>query len=224
MDGVFCDFEKGVQQITGGATSEEVEDDKLWPLIMNSDSMFFANLDPMVGAIELWKEVGEFLERSHQKIPIFLTGCPSNPQFRIWAEKGKEAWVRKHMLENGGEIHILSVPPTATVEDARDLEKSLENMLEHAGPDDCIMIFCRPKQKYFFSRNPDYTAVLLDDRASAGKLWVSPGFFLWHESTPLNFKNKSHRNTTSKRAVNKSVKKLKNLKGGKRRTNSRRTH
>jgi hypothetical protein len=214
MDGVFCDFEKGVQDITGGKGSDELDDEELWPVIMKNPR-FFAQLDPMAGAMELWKGVRDFLKRSEQKIPIFLTGCPSNKQFRQWAEEGKEAWVRKYCLEEGGDIFPLSVPAEATFEkDAAEVQEKLERLLEKAGDKDIIMIFCRPKQKFFFSRKAGMTAVLLDDRVGAGKLWTEPGYFLWHESTPTNFKNKKHRNNTSRKAVEKSVAKLATMKGG----------
>jgi hypothetical protein len=210
MDGVFCDFERGVQERTGGRSSEEIPDKDLWPLLSDPDiPNFFEGLEPMAGAMDLWEAIRE----ASDETPIFLTGCPSVMRYRISAELGKEAWVRAHFLQPGGKIYTLSVPPSATVESAEDLIAELEQLLGLAQPKDIVMIFCRPKQKYFFSRTTDYEAVLIDDREAAGNLWKTPGVFLWHESTPAktNFVKRNRRNNTSKKAFSKTIRRLRNM-------------
>jgi hypothetical protein len=148
MDGVFCDFERGAQEHTGDLSSRDYPDDEFWPLIMKTP--FFQTLHPMQNAMDLWNGVQAFLEKSGQRIPIFLTGCPKDP-FRKAAEAGKEAWIRKHFLKEGGHIHTLSVPVEAGFdEDAVALSAAAEELLKKAGHNDIIMIFCRPDQKYFF--------------------------------------------------------------------------
>ena len=218
MDGVFCDFERGAQEHTGGISSRDYPDEEFWPLIMRTP--FFERLHPMQDAAHLWSGVQEFLEKSGQRIPIFLTGCPKDP-FRKVAEAGKEAWVRKYLLKDG-EIHILSVPIDAGFdEDAIALSETVEHMLKRVGPNDIIMIFCRPDQKYFFTMAAPIP-ILLDDRERTGPLWKSVrknAIFLHHLSMPKkreNYMNKTRRDTLSEMAVKNSVKSLASMKGGKR--------
>ena len=224
MDGVFCDFERGAQEHTGGLSSRDYPDEEFWPLIMRGP--FFETLHPMQDAAQLWFSVQEFLEKSGQRIPIFLTGCPKEP-FRKAAEAGKEAWVRKYLLKNGGHIHTLSVPVEAGFdEDAVDLSATVEYMLKKVGPDDIIMIFCRPDQKYFFTMAAPIP-ILLDDRERTGPLWKSvrkEAIFLHHLSMPkkANYMNKARRDILSENAVKNSVKSLATMKGGKRQTKKKR--
>jgi hypothetical protein len=212
MDGVFCDFEREVQERTG-RSSEEIPDDELWPILSDpTQPNFFEHLSWMASGKDLWEAVLTLVAELDQP-PIFLTGCPSQATFRALAEKGKEAWVRSHCLETGGHIHTMSVDSGATLKSAAEYIEKLEELVRRATPKDIIMIFCRPRQKYFFSRTDEYTAILLDDRAAAGELWTSPPIFVWHESTPAkaNFKSKSKRNTKSTNAVRKSKGRLQNF-------------
>lgn len=219
MDGVFCDFERGAQEHTDGVSSRDYPDEEFWPLIMKGP--FFETLHPMQDARDLWNGVQDFLERSGQRIPIFLTGCPKAP-FRKATEAGKEAWVRKHFLKEGGHIHTLSVPVEAGFDDdAAALSAKAEEILKSSGPNDIIMIFCRPDQKYFFTMAAPIP-ILLDDRERTGPMWTSvrkDAIFLHHLSMPkkkANYMNKSRRDTLSVNAVKNSVKSLGAMKGGKR--------
>lgn len=218
MDGVFCDFERGAQEHTGGVSSRDYPDEEFWPLIMKTP--FFETLHPMQGAKELWEGVLTFLERSGQRIPIFLTGCPKDP-FRKAAEAGKEAWIRKHFLKEG-HIHTLSVPVEAGFdEDAVALSAAVEDLLKKVKPNDIIMIFCRPDQKYFFTMATPIP-ILLDDRERTGPLWKSvrkDAIFLHHLSMPkkkTNYMNKSTRDSLSEAAVKNSLESLQSMKGGRR--------
>jgi hypothetical protein len=218
MDGVFCDFERGAQEHTGDLSSRDYPDEEFWPLIMKTP--FFQTLHPMQNAMDLWSGVQAFLEKSGQRIPIFLTGCPKDP-FRKAAEAGKEAWIRKHFLKEGGHIHTLSVPVEAGFdEDAVALSAAAEELLKKAGHNDIILIFCRPDQKYFFTMATPIP-ILLDDRERTGPLWKSvrkDAIFLHHLSMPkkkANYMNKKRRDTLSENAVKNSVKYLETMKGGK---------
>jgi hypothetical protein len=216
MDGVFCDFEKGVQALTDGISSKNYPDEDLWPHIMKTP--FFENLDPMKDAEKLWDGVRAYLEKSGQKVPIFLTGCPKG-KFRPAAEKGKEAWLRKHFIS--GNVHVVSVPVEAGFdEDAVNFSQLVEEKLAAAAPADCILIFCRPDQKFFFTMAKP-TPILIDDRVRAAALWTSvrkDAIFIHHKTNPQNFTNKNERNMLSTNAVTQSVAKLSTMKGGRRKT------
>jgi hypothetical protein len=239
MDGVFCDFERGVQDLqkdsedplrsSADFNHEEKTKkmDLIWPMIFEKDPAFFANLKPMAGAMDLWASVLKYIERVGQKGPIFLTGCPKGEKFRRLAEAGKQTWVADHFA-NGDtkKVHPLSVDPDATVE--KDQEKYLDilgDLIEKTPAGHMIIIFCRPNQKQIFSKPlaDGRTPILLDDRARAKPLWEKlDGLFLHHETEPVDSKNllnKEKRNSLSISAVAKSIRALESVKrGGGRRT------
>lgn len=225
MDGVFCDFEKSAQEKTG-KFSRNTDDAAFWPVVMKKEmdepmteennAHFFEQLDPMPEAKGLWKVVNDFLERSGQVNPIFLTGCPKAP-YREFAEKGKEAWVRKHFLETGGEIYTLSVPISFKTESERaEINETLENLLRSAKPKDILMIFCRPDQKQLFNQSGGKVALLLDDRYKTKAGWDSAGtsIFLHHPSEPTRTNTAAQRTLKSIKAVRNSMATLKSMRGG----------
>jgi len=148
LDGVFFDFETSAIAILK-ESSKQAEDKgkKIWPILMNHEPSFFANLELMPGADALWLEIREFLERSGQNTPIFLTGCPKYKREK--AEEGKEACVKKHFIK--GDVHKISIPEDATIDDAIVYQEELNKLLKTAGSNDGILILCRPDQKNFFS-------------------------------------------------------------------------
>ena len=112
MDGVFADFESRFQEVLRKKRISKNAEPRMtqyerWSLLMKKDrtggfeednnAHFFDNLNKMQDADKLWESVNDFIVRSGQKVPIFLTGCPVTP-FRKWAEEGKEAWVQKELL------------------------------------------------------------------------------------------------------------------------------
>jgi hypothetical protein len=187
--------------------------------IETNNAHFFDNLGLMPGAEKLWNAVNDFIFRSGQKVPIFLTGCPISP-FRQWAEEGKMAWVKTHFLKEGGRILRISVPEKDVAVDA--LHQQLKEAEAAAKINDIIMIFCRPEQKQLFS-TVEPRPILIDDRTNAGPQWTAvknaEPMFIHHKfnPSPLGKRDKNYRNALSESAVTRSVTTLRRLYGGKRR-------
>lgn len=95
MDGVLADFEAGFKK-KFGVPHFSMPDDEMWKTI-NADDRFFADLDPMPGAIE-------FFDRYRGYNPVILTACPKTNYAS--AAKQKREWVRKHL---GPDVVVLPV-------------------------------------------------------------------------------------------------------------------
>jgi hypothetical protein len=85
-DGVLADFDKGAERLLGmkpRAFEKRYGQGAFWKRLAQADA-FFANLDPLPDAFELYTAV-EHLQ------PIILTGLPRGnwaaPQKRRWAER-----------------------------------------------------------------------------------------------------------------------------------------
>lgn len=236
MDGVFCDFETRFQEILTekGITPQQEKQltpTQRWNILMKKDPYgefteennrhFFGQLSPLPGAINLWIAVNDFLFRSGQTCPIFLTGCPITP-FRKWAEEGKEEWVRSNFLQAGGQIHTMSVPEKEEEVNIEALHAELKRLEEVAGVNDMIMIFCRPEQKQIFNTVQPHP-ILIDDRTNAGPQWTSiknaSPMFIHHKFNPIGpgKYSKMYRNALSQSAATRSIQTLRRLHGGKRR-------
>jgi hypothetical protein len=240
MDGVFCDFERGVQDLQAKigveikTTPHLDQEGTTWKLIFENDPDFFAHLEPMAGAMQLWVAVKHYLRRAEQKVPIFLTGCPKG-KYRPLAEKGKRQWIADNLLQGENEgrvekVHVISVAEDSKLPQKFAYLEILEHLLQHVNSGEAIVIFCRPDQKKFFSQP---ATILIDDRAHAGPEWESEkGIFIRHESEPAlvrnevgtekkmnrHFLNKKMRNEISKGAVTLTKAALNTLhKGGRRR-------
>ncbi len=248
MDGVFCDFERGVQELQQSLgvplpySSPTLDQQrKLWETIFENKPEFFAELKPMAGARMLWQAVKAYLARSGQIVPIFLTGCPKG-KYRPLAEKGKRQWVANNILftSNVDKVLVLSVDPDAGLRDHAEYLEALEKLLAVVDSDEAIVIFCRPEQKQFFSYplKDGKTPLLLDDREKAGPRWEASGQakFLFHESEPplvegeghytpgrtnKHFLEKSVRDMISVEAVKKTIATLQAVQGG---GGSKKTH
>jgi len=94
LDGVFADFNKRVEQLSGQPI-HELTRKSLWKAV-NTDKQFFLNLELFPHSIELWN----FVKRYD---PIFLTGAPASHSF---AEQ-KRKWVSNHF---GADRITLVVP------------------------------------------------------------------------------------------------------------------
>ena len=236
MDGVFCDFETRFQEILAEKRITPQQEKQLtqfqrWNILMKKDPYgefteennrhFFDELDILPGATRLWVAVNDFLFRSGQKCPIFLTGCPVSP-FRKWAEEGKAAWIRTNFLQSGGVIHGISVSENEEEVNKEALHAELKRLEDAAGVNDIIMIFCRPEQKQLFNTVEPHP-ILIDDRINAGPQWTSirnaSPMFIHHKFNPdVNKKyNKLYRNMLSQSAVGRSIGTLRRLYGGRRR-------
>ncbi len=238
MDGVFCDFERGVQDLQAKigveikTTPHLDQEGTTWKLIFENDPDFFAHLEPMAGAMDMWMSVKQYMKRAEQKVPIFLTGCPKG-KYRPLAEKGKRKWIADNLLEGENEgriekVHVISVAEGSKLAQKFAYLEILENLLQHVHSGEAIVIFCRPDQKKFFSQP---ATILIDDRAHAGPEWESErGIFIRHESEPAlvknevgtekkinrHFLNKEMRNEISHGAVTLTKRALQSLKGGRR--------
>lgn len=236
MDGVFCDFETRFQEILAekGITPQQekqLTQFQRWNILMKKDPYgeftqennrhFFDELEILPAATRLWIAVNDFLFRSGQKCPIFLTGCPVTP-FRKWAEEGKAAWVRSNFLQSGGVIHVISVSENEEEVNKEALHTELKRLEEAAGVNDIIMIFCRPEQKQLFNTVEPHP-ILIDDRTNAGPQWTSiknaSPMFIHHKFNPVGTEkyNKLYRNMLSQSAVGQSIGTLRRLYGGRRR-------
>ena len=241
MDGVFADFETRFQEVlaTKGVSPQQEKQMtpmQRWNTLMKVDAdiiepengffeannaHFFDNLGLMPGAEKLWDAVNDFIFRSGQKVPVFLTGCPISP-FRQWAEEGKMAWVQNYFLKQGGRILRISVPEKESDVAIKALHQQLKEAETAAGINDIIMIFCRPEQKQIFS-TVEPRPILIDDRTDAGPQWMAvknaDPMFIHHKfnPSPLGKRDKRYRNALSESAVTRSVTTLRRLYGGKRR-------
>ena len=240
MDGVFADFETRFQEVLATKAVSPQQEKQMtpmqrWNTLMKVDAdiiepengffeannaHFFDNLGLMPGAEKLWDAVNDFIFRSGQKVPVFLTGCPISP-FRQWAEEGKMAWVQNYFLKQGGRILRISVPEKESDVAIKALHQQLKEAETAAGINDIIMIFCRPEQKQIFS-TVEPRPILIDDRTDAGPQWMAvknaDPMFIHHKfnPSPLGKRDKRYRNALSESAVTRSVTTLRRLYGGKR--------
>lgn len=86
-DGVLADFDSSARAILGAPSAlfeRRYGAGKFWKRLANADQ-FFANLDPLLDAFELYEAV-------RAKGPIILTGMPHGN----WAEPQKRAWAARH--------------------------------------------------------------------------------------------------------------------------------
>ena len=89
LDGVFCDFERGVSEVLG-VEFGSISDHEMW-IRLNKKGIretIYEKLPEMPGARALWNYCEPFS-------PVILTGVPS--QFSDAAETQKRSWVSKHL-------------------------------------------------------------------------------------------------------------------------------
>jgi hypothetical protein len=86
-DGVLADFDRGAEAVLGlppEAFQKRHGPGQFWKRLAAADG-FFANLDPLPDAFELYEAV-------RHRNPIILTGLPRGN----WAEPQKRAWAERH--------------------------------------------------------------------------------------------------------------------------------
>jgi hypothetical protein len=93
LDGVFADFEGGVEKICGKKLAD-LPKNRMWSIV-HSKKDFFRQLDRLEEGLKLWRYVEDVLHKQHG-IPVrFLTGAPSSQAFR----DQKKEWVAEHKGE-----------------------------------------------------------------------------------------------------------------------------
>jgi hypothetical protein len=86
-DGVLADFDRGAESILGlppGTFEQRHGSGEFWKRLARADD-FFANLEPMPDAFELYEAV-------RHRNPVILTGLPRGR----WAEPQKRRWAERH--------------------------------------------------------------------------------------------------------------------------------
>ena len=98
LDGVFADFNKKFQDLSGTTPEKFLETRKkghFWGIIHQCED-FFETLELMNGSDKLWSATRDYS-------PIFLTGAPSKKTF----QEQKVRWVAKHF---GHEHQVIVLP------------------------------------------------------------------------------------------------------------------
>lgn len=85
LDGVLCDFEKGVRNLFEGRGPKEIPLKEMWRKLAFQDN-FYGELDWMEDGRDLWEGV------KHLN-PIILTGIPMGN----WAPKQKRLWCSRNL-------------------------------------------------------------------------------------------------------------------------------
>ncbi len=107
MDGVLADFDGGVTRLCGlkplvqGEHRSKEEDDLMWKKIREV-SHFYDKLEPMPGAVELFKEI---YDKYGDKCEI-LTGIPKPKRGILTAGEDKIAWSHR-ILSPGLKVNIV---------------------------------------------------------------------------------------------------------------------
>ena len=96
MDGVLADFDRGVREICGMESSDldnpdKTQDDLMWEGIRKAGN-FYDRLEPMPGAIELFRIVYERYGRENCQI---LTAVPKEKRRIVTAGEDKKNWVKR---------------------------------------------------------------------------------------------------------------------------------
>lgn len=89
LDGVLADFERGVRDLTGRATSNQPVT-KMWQRILNRGG-FFRNLPWLPYGEALWAEITSLSPET----PTILTGLPFNAKKQVHREK--QAWCKEQL-------------------------------------------------------------------------------------------------------------------------------
>ena len=106
MDGVLADFDRGVAELAGfekhhGQGECPAEDDLMWEAIRGVDH-FYARLEPIEGAIELFRDL---YARYGNRCEI-LTGIPTPRRHIDAAGEDKVAWCRR-LLPDDVKVNIV---------------------------------------------------------------------------------------------------------------------
>lgn len=106
LDGLFADFDGGVQRLTG-KLPREIDKRYMWKSI-NRDKQFFGTLEVIEGSMELWRAVLEVAAEASAAVK-FLTGAPAGAHY----QQQKREWVAKVF----GTQYEVNVVPRAKKQD-----------------------------------------------------------------------------------------------------------
>ena len=224
MDGVFCDFEKRFQELSGGIPSIAYDSSGRsptgeptpgkWDIIFpdgKNPNQFFETLDFMFYSRFLWDGALEYCRRpGHQQTPIFLTGIFKH--YKDFCIEGKKTWITTHLLQEGGTLHSIKIDLTKeklTKEDKDKYNSDLDTLLLQTkeNPNDIIVIFCLPQQKGIFARN---NAALIDDRREQARNWGGHGSQFIHHLTNVTDINLYQKNLKYENTNGNEYRKLRN--------------
>ena len=88
LDGVLADFDTGCFEVTG-RNPDSIAVSQMWRCFEATQD-FFANLEWMPGAEEMWNEITKHIQ------PTILSGVPTRGGSR-WADRQKQSWTRKKL-------------------------------------------------------------------------------------------------------------------------------
>lgn len=89
LDGVLADFRRGIAVLAG---TDEQHDDEMWEAVSKVDS-FYARLDPLPGALEMFAEAQLLFPGSCE-----ILSAPPKPKRGVPdAEKDKREWCERHL-------------------------------------------------------------------------------------------------------------------------------
>jgi hypothetical protein len=167
MDGVLCDFNKGIMNLTGfHPDTLSVKD--IWRAVGKSPQ-FFLNLNWTPDGQELWRAI-RHLE------PHILSGVPNSRPDEVGRQKAE--WCRRNFQTRVNHIDMAGQKPQrhAIISGGRKKENNVLNVIS-----------CWSKFKYKECVVPG--SILIDDRQKLGVDWVKAGgTFVHHTDTKSTLK------------------------------------
>lgn len=93
LDGVLCDFDRGVQALFRGRRPAEVSPKLLWSVLCKPDKNFYGMLPWIDDGRRLWNRI-------RRCRPVLLSGVPGRTSNSSnWAALQKREWVDRHLGE-----------------------------------------------------------------------------------------------------------------------------
>ena len=167
LDGVLCNFDRGVVRACGAEPSA-LEPKRMWPQLSRvGGDGFFAGLEWAEGGRELWRELGPLASEGRLKV---LTGCPLGG----WAAPQKFKWCAGHL---GVAVRHLSKAGPA-------MSHARLRLMPPAQDDAAVdVITCWTRNKHLEVSGPE--CVLIDDSYALAEAWErAGGIFVHHKDTP----------------------------------------
>lgn len=165
LDGVLCDFNRGVERVCHRPPASMRPAD-MWKQLARSREPFYETLRWAAGGRELWQALaGSLIESGTVRLCV-LTGVPLGD----WAAPQKARWCERELL-----VPIRHVPKAGQQSVHRDGPAS------PAEPGTVDVITCWSKNKHF---EASHGCVLIDDTFLLREAWVrAGGEFVHHTNT-----------------------------------------